>query len=102
MRLIGRPLLAELSETAGEYLRGSARALAAEMASADWKSSKEFRQAFPNARIDEHRIFVDLDQDHCALIIMNYERSVAMVEYAGTIEGFTKAEPKSTNPRRRK
>jgi hypothetical protein len=93
MRLIGRPLLLLLADDASEDLQGRVRALAAEIEVADWKSSKDLRRAFPNARIEKRRIFVELNERYCAVIIVNYERSVAMVEYAGANAGYGKAPP---------
>jgi mRNA-degrading endonuclease HigB of HigAB toxin-antitoxin module len=93
MRLIGRPLLLLLADDADEDLQGGLRALAAEIESADWKSSRDLHRAFPKARIEKRRVFVELDERHCAVIIVNYERSVAMVEYAGANADYGKAPP---------
>lgn len=102
MRLIGRPQLAPLGDEAGADLRDGVRALAAEIGAAEWKSSKDLELSFPNARIEKHRVFVDLDEHHCAVIIVNYERGVAMVEYAGANAGYGKKALKATKLGRRK
>lgn len=81
--MIGRPLLLRLAEVAGEKLQDDLRALAAEVEAASWKSSKGLKWAFPEARIEGPRVIVDLDERHCVVIIVDYERSVSVVEYAG-------------------
>jgi len=83
MRLIGRPLLLRMAKDAGENLQDDLRAFAAEVETASWKSLKGLKRAFPEAHIEGHRVIIDLDDRHCAVIIVDYERSVTVVEYAG-------------------
>ena len=91
-----------LAEDAGEDLQGGVRALAAEVESASWKSSTSLKRAFPEARIEEHRAIVDLDERHCAVIIVDYERSVAVVEYAGASAEYGTAASTASKSERRK
>ena len=101
MRLIGRPLLLRLAENAGEGLRDDVCAFAAEIQAASWKSSMSLKRAFPNARVEKHRAFVDLDERHCAVIIVDYERSVAVVEFAGARLEYQRAAPAAKAERRK-
>lgn len=102
MRLIGRPLLLRLAEDAGENLQDDLRAFAAEVETASWKSSKGLKRAFPEARIEGHRVIVDLDERHCAVIIVDYERSVSVVEYAGASAKYRTAAATAAKSGRRK
>jgi len=102
MRLIGRPLLLRIAEDAGEILQDDLRALAAEVESASWKSSKGLKRAFPEARIEGCRVIVDLDERHCAVIIVDYERSVTVVEYAGLSTEYQTAAASVAKSGRRK
>ena len=102
MRLIGRPQLLRLAEDAGEDLQGDVRALAAEIESASWKSLTSLKRAFPEARIEKHRAIVDLDERHCAVIIVDYKRSVAVVEYAGASAEYGRAASTAAKSGRRK
>lgn len=102
MRLIGRPLLLRLAENAGEGLQGDVCAFAAEVQAASWKSSMSLKRAFPDAQIEKHRAIVDLDERHCAVIIVDYERSVAVVEYAGASAEYQRAASTAAKAERRK
>lgn len=102
MRLIGRPLLLRLAEVAGKELQDDLRALAAEVEAASWKSSKGLKRAYPEARIDGRRVIVDLDERHCAVIIIDYERSVGVVEYAGASAKYQLAAATAAKSGRRK
>lgn len=102
MRLIGRPLLLRLAEVAGEKLQDDLRALTAEIEAASWKSSKGLERAFPGACIKGRRVIVDLDERHCAVIIMDYERSVSVVEYAGASAEYHSKAAAATKTGRRK
>lgn len=102
MRLIGRPLLLRLAEDAGVKLRDDVRAFAAELEAASWESSKGLKRAFPEARIEGRRVIVDLDERHCAVIIIDYERSVSVVEYAGASANYQMAAATAEKSGRRK
>lgn len=100
--MIGRPLLLRLAEDAGENLQDELRAFAAEVEAASWKSSKGLLRAFPEARVEGCRVIVDLDERHCAVIIIDYERSVSVVEYAGASAKHQMAAAAVAKPGRRK
>lgn len=100
--MIGRPLLLRLAEVAGKELQDDLRALAAEVEAASWKSSKGLKRAYPEARIDGRRVIVDLDERNCAVIIIDYERSVGVVEYAGASAKYQLAAATAAKSGRRK
>lgn len=100
--MIGRPILLRMAENAGENLQDDLRALAAEFEAASWKSSKGLKRAFPEARIEGCRVIVDLDERHCAVIIIDYERSVSVVEYAGASAKYQLAAATAAKSGRRK
>lgn len=100
--MIGRPLLLRLAEDADKNLQDDLRAFVAEVEAASWKSSKGLKRAFPEARIEGRRVIVDLDERHCAVIIIDYERSVSVVEYAGASVKYQMAAATAANSGRRK
>ena len=71
------------AEDADEVLQDDLRAFAAEVETASWKSAKGLERAFAEARIEGRRAIIDLDERNCVAIIVDYERSVTVVEYAG-------------------
>jgi hypothetical protein len=83
MRLIGRPDLLKLARGGDGPLRDAAFALAAELQSASWRTPAEACAAYPRARLDGHRLAIDLGDRHCAVIAINYEKGVALIEFAG-------------------
>lgn len=91
-----------LAEVAGEELQDDLRALAAEVEAASWKSSKGLKRAYPEARIDGRRVIVDLDERHCAVFIIDYERSVGVVEFAGASAEYQLAAATAAKSGRRK
>lgn len=100
--MIGRPLLLRMAEDADENLQDDLRAFAAEVETASWNSSKSLKRAFPEARIEGRRALVDLDERHCAVIIVDYERSVTVVEYAGLRAEYQTAAATAAKSGRRK
>ncbi len=87
MRLIGGPELQMLTRGADPELRGAALALAAELRAASWRSPGEARQAFPRAECTDDRLTVFLDDRHCAVVLISYEKGVALIEFAGPSAG---------------
>ena len=83
MRLIGKSALFTLAQSVTAVLRDDVRALAAELEAAEWLSASEAAGAFPRARFSDHRLIIDLDQRHCAVVAIQYELGIALVEFAG-------------------
>jgi len=84
MRLIGKSALFTLAQSAAAALRDDVRALAAELEAAEWLSAAEAAGAFPRARLSDHRLIIDLDDRHCAVVAIQYELGIALVEFAGS------------------
>lgn len=84
MRLIGRPELIKLARAAGGRPGDAVRALAAELEAASWRSFDDVRKAFPLSHFSDDRLTIDLDGDHCTVVAINYEKGVALVEFAGS------------------
>jgi len=83
MKLIGVPILLGVIRNADPSLRGAVLALHAELAAADWSCVEEALTSYPNAEREGHRLVVDLDHRHCAVVGINYEVGIAMIEFAG-------------------
>lgn len=83
MRLIGKSELYALAETKDRELVQAVRALGAELEAADWHSLDNVLTAFPRAQLCEHRVTIDLDELNCAVIALNFEVGIALVEFAG-------------------
>jgi len=82
MKLIGLIRLHALACRA-DRLRGAARALHAELAAASWRKEADATAAFPNATLDAGRLVIDLDDTHCAIVAVNYELGITVIEFAG-------------------
>jgi hypothetical protein len=65
------------------------RAPAAELEAAEWLSAIEAAGAFPHARFADHRLIIDLDDRHCAVVAIQYELGIALVEFAGSTEEWS-------------
>lgn len=87
MRLIGKSELFTLAQSAASDLRNAVHSLAAELEAAAWRSITEAEAAFPLAALTGHRLIIDLDDRHCAVVVIQYELGIALVEFAGpTVE----------------
>jgi hypothetical protein len=83
MRVAGRIRLIRLSRGALGDLADGLRALLAELEEAQWKSEDEALKAYPGAEVDAHRLVIPLDELHCAVVALNYQSEIALIEYAG-------------------
>jgi hypothetical protein len=83
MRVAGRTRLIRLSRGALGDLAAGLRALLAELEEAQWKSRQEAIKAYPHAEVDAHRLIIPLDEQHCAVVALNYQSEIALIEYAG-------------------
>jgi hypothetical protein len=83
MRVAGRIMLIRLSRGALGDLAAGLRALLAELEEAQWKSEEEALEAYPSAEVDAHRLVISLDERHCAVVALNYQSEIALIEYAG-------------------
>jgi|HubBroStandDraft_4_1064222.scaffolds.fasta_scaffold1698706_1 hypothetical protein len=82
MKLMGAPRLFEIVG-ASAAARGASSALCAELDVGVWRSSAEVTAAFPRADWEDGRLVVALDDRLCAVIAFNYEREIALIEFAG-------------------
>lgn len=89
MRLIGKSELFALAQSASTDLRDAALALTAELESAIWRSQSEAMVAFPRAAFAGHRLVIELDGRHCAVVSIQYELGIAFVEFAGATVEWT-------------
>jgi hypothetical protein len=83
MRVAGRIRLIRLSRGALGDLAAGLRALLAELEEAQWKSEEEALKAYPGAEVDAHRLVIPVDERHCAVVALNYQLEIALIEYAG-------------------
>ena len=83
MKLIGISRLAVLALDAPSALRGAIAAMHAELDAAEWRGHQDALRAYPSAECSEHRIVIGLDEQHCVVVTINYELSIALIEFAG-------------------
>lgn len=83
MKIVGIGALYPLVTGDHAELAGSAAALHAELAAAEWADVEAIRQAYPHANVVGHLIEIALPAKHCAVIAVNYVAGVASIEFAG-------------------
>jgi len=84
MRLIGKSELFTFAQSATEDVREAVLALSAELEAAVWGSASDAEVAFPRAAFAGHRLIIQLDDRHCAVVAIQYELGIALVEFAGS------------------
>jgi hypothetical protein len=88
MRVAGRIRLIRLSRGALVDLAAGLRAFLAELEDAHWKSQHDALKTYPNGEIRAHQLIVPLDEQHCAVIAVNYASEIILIEYAGLRSGL--------------
>ena len=83
MKLMGLGKLHVLATDDNQVLAGAAQSLRAELCAADWARARDVTKTFPNAQGDAVRFSIDLPDDHCAVLVVNYPSQVVLVEFAG-------------------
>lgn len=83
MKLMGLGKLHVLATDENQVLAGAAQSLRAELSAADWADARDVARTFPNAQGDAYGFSIDLPDDHCARIVVNYPSQVVLVEFAG-------------------
>lgn len=62
---------------------GAVGALLAELKAARWERHEDLTQTYPSARISGPRVEIDLDDDHCVTLLVNYGARCVLIEAAG-------------------
>lgn len=89
MKLMGSGKLHVLATDGNRVLAGAAQSLHAELCVADWADSRDAAKSFPCAQGDANRFSIDLPDDHCAVIVVNYSSQIVLVEFAGPRDAST-------------
>jgi hypothetical protein len=82
MKLMGAPRLFRMVG-ASAAARGASSALLAELDAGVWRSRAEVVGAFPHSNWQDGRLVIALDEWLCVVIAFNYEREIALIEFAG-------------------
>lgn len=83
MKLLGLGKLHVLATGENRVLAGAAQSLRAELNAADWADAGDAAKTFPLAQGDANRFSIDLPDDHCAVLVVNYSSQIVLVEFAG-------------------
>lgn len=83
MRLMGIGKLHALATSKKGAVARAAAALRAELAAFEWNGPDQAAADYPNARVDGHRIEIRLPDENCAVLAVNFNAGVAMIEFAG-------------------
>lgn len=83
MRIAGSLRLIRPAEDCSRELRGAFLALHAELVVASWHSPEDVLATYPHAEQEAHRLVVSIHGTHCAIIAINYELGIALIEHAG-------------------
>lgn len=83
MRLMGIGKLHALATGGNGATARAAAMLRFELASFSWNGPEEVVGDYPNARVAGHRIQIDLPEENCVVLGVNYCAGIALVEFAG-------------------
>jgi hypothetical protein len=81
MRLMGKSKLSELARNPS--LRGAVACLWQELEEYSWRDAREAARDYPAARLDGHRMTIDIVDGYCAIVAINFALGIALVEFAG-------------------
>jgi hypothetical protein len=95
MKLMGIGKLHALATSGNRALAGAAASLRAELAAAEWEDAEDALQTYPTALSNGHRIEIRLPADHCAVVSVNYQAAVALVEFAGPRDAHRSHTPRN-------
>ena len=83
MRLMGTGKLYALAMSGTGAAARAASMLRYELASFNWNGPEEVVGDYPNARFAGHRIQIELPEENCVVLGVNYGAGIALVEFAG-------------------
>lgn len=83
MRLMGTGKLHALAVSGDGAAARAAAMLRFELASFNWNGPEEVVDDYPTARIVGHRIQIDLPEENCVVLGVNYCAGIVLVEFAG-------------------
>lgn len=83
MRVVGRIRLAALAEGAAPELRSAVSSLYAELHNTAWSSADDMAADYPAAQRFGHRFYISLCDQYCAVVVVNFETGIVVVESAG-------------------
>ena len=81
MRLMGKSKLWKLARVPS--VRGAVASLWHELEEYSWRNARDAAKCYPSAKLDGHRLTIDLGDTHCAVIGINFELGIVLVEFAG-------------------
>jgi hypothetical protein len=99
MRLMGKSKLSRLARIPS--LRGPIASFWHELEEYSWQTARDAARSYPAAKLDGHRLTVELDGEHCAVVALNFELGIALIEFAGSKTGRRRRAPvgESRKPR---
>lgn len=65
-------------------VRSAVASLWHELEEYSWRDARDAAKCYPAANLDGHRLTIDLGDEHCAVVGLNYELGIALVEFAGS------------------
>lgn len=89
MKLMGTGKLHALLAARNGTLAGAVSSLHAELAAAEWEDENDAAATYPQAVVAGNRIQIELPDDHCAVIAVNYGARAVLVEFAGPSDEHT-------------
>ena len=87
MKLMGRHRLYQLARSQADLSAGAIGALAAELEVAEWSTPDDARALFPQAVLSGDRLRISIRPAYAVVVQVNCAAGVALVKYAGCIEG---------------
>lgn len=78
---MGKSRLFELARDPS--LRGAVACLWHELEEYSWRDARDAARSYPAARLDGHRLTIDIADGHCAVVAINFALGIALVEFAG-------------------
>ena len=85
MRLMGKSKLSELARIPS--VRGAVACRWHELEEYSWRSSRVAVGNYPTARLEGHRLTIDIADGYCAVVAINFALGIVLVEFAGRKAG---------------
>jgi hypothetical protein len=88
----------KLSELAGHpSLRDAVACLWHELEEFSWRDARDAARNYPAAKLDGHRLTIDIADGYCAVVAINFALGIALVEFAGKKAGRRRRPVEGTN-----
>ena len=100
MKLMGKSKLSRLARNPSA--RAAVTSLWHELEEYSWRTTHDAVSAYPAAKLDGHRLIIDLGDEHCAVVGINFKLEFALVEFAGTKAGWRRRRSIERQDRKRK